>query len=79
MSGHAGPSRRNRAFGRTQTVSRGGRFDFRWLAGANHARSHLDIVLFRQTFAVNDDTVVRDGELVDPSLETEVPAEVRSR
>ena len=41
---------------------------FRGLAGANHARSHLDIVLLRHSMKINGETVVDNGRLVEPTM-----------
>lgn len=41
---------------------------FRGLAGANHARSHLDIVLLRHSMKINGETVVDQGRLIAPTM-----------
>lgn len=41
---------------------------FRGLAGANHARSHLDIVLLSHSMKINGETVVDNGRLIEPTM-----------
>lgn len=41
---------------------------FRMLRGNNHARSHVDIVLFRHTMSLNGTVVVDEGTLADSQL-----------
>lgn len=41
---------------------------FRGLAGRNHARSHVDIVLLRHSMRINGNVIVNKGRVVDPEL-----------
>jgi 2,5-dihydroxypyridine 5,6-dioxygenase len=47
---------------------------FRMLRGNNHARSHVDIVLFRHSMRLNGALVVDEGTLVDSQLRATAPS-----
>ncbi|HBY96050.1 MAG: hypothetical protein M5U01_15320 [Ardenticatenaceae bacterium] len=46
---------------------------FRGLAGRNHARSHLDIVVLKHSMKISGETVVDAGRLIEPTITQAAP------